>query len=101
MNVLARLAGKLHNAIRFHVVAEGPTPASPFRWHPARGKARPARGFMPRARDIDGPPVRMVLPGTPGVNEGARYARPDGVIGRDRSPDTNTVPARFTRQQVA
>ncbi|MEV5211411.1 hypothetical protein AB0K35_28445 [Micromonospora sp. NPDC053740] len=101
MFLFARLASMLHNAIRFHVVADGPTPASPFRWHPARGKARPAQGYQPRARDIDGPTVQMVLPGAPGVNEGDRYTRPDGVIGRDRSPDRNQVPVRFTRQQVA
>ncbi|MEV0214231.1 hypothetical protein [Micromonospora sp. NPDC050695] len=72
---------------------------------PAMGRARVPLKNMPRvwevAKGVDGPTERLIRPGDPGVNAGASYVRPDGVIGRARPSDANQMPARFTRQQVA
>lgn len=105
MFLIDRLAGKLHNAISFitrRSAAPLPSNVLPM---PAMGRARVPLKNMPRVwevpKGVDGPTERLIWPGDPGVNRGAAYVRPEGVIGRHRPPDTNTMPARFTRQQVA
>lgn len=95
MNLLTRLTGKLHNAIRATFT---PTPtALPPNVLPLTTTGR-ATVRVPRVREIDGPTVRLPRVGDPGVNDGRRYTPRDG---RHRAPDVNQVPARFTRQQVA
>ncbi len=90
MKVSARLFGKLHNAIRF-IFPAAPLPPNVLRL-PAKGRASVR---VPRVREVDGPTIRLPRVGEPGVNDGRRYTP------RHRVPDTNVVPARFTRQQVA
>lgn len=107
MFLLNRLAGMLQIAIR-HAVAPNdgaPIPATvrtpAVRAMPAMGRARVPLANMPRVWEVDEPTKVLIWPGDPGVNDGARYVRPEGVIGRHRSPDLNQMPARFTRQRVA
>ncbi|MFG2046199.1 hypothetical protein ACGFIW_02045 [Micromonospora sp. NPDC048935] len=105
------LRGMLQFATRRHIAPnEGPAlppvpapvePHGTVRGLPVMGRARVPFRNMPCAREVDGPTIRMVWPGQPGVNKGTSYVRPEGVIGRHRPPDTNVMPARFTRQQVA
>ncbi|MCG5464154.1 hypothetical protein MED01_002319 [Micromonospora sp. MED01] len=89
---MTRLTGKLHNAIR-EALTPAPLPANVLPMAAGRATVR-----VPRVREIDGPTIRLPRAGEPGVNEGRRYTPRDG---RHRAPDTNVVPARFTRQRVA
>lgn len=100
MFVFSRLRSILHNAKVAHVAAAAEPPNN-VRALPAMGRARVPLANMPRVWEVDEPTKVLVWPGTPGVNDGARYVRPEGVIGRHRSPDKNQMPARFTRQRVA
>lgn len=97
MFMFSRLRSILHNA-KVTRIAE---PPSNVRALPAMGRARVPLANMPRVWEVDEPTKVLVWPGDPGVNDGARYVRPEGAIGRHRSPDLNQMPARFTRQRVA
>lgn len=95
MKLFVRLAGKLHNAIRSTTPRRtAPLPSNVLPM-PAAGRATVR---VPRVREIDGPTIRLPRVGEPGVNDGSRYTSRSG---RHRAADTNTMPARFTRQQVA
>lgn len=100
MFVFSRLRSILHNARTTRVAPAAELPSN-VRALPAMGRARVPLKNMPRVWEVDEPTKVLVWPGTPGVNDGAAYVRPEGVIGRHRSPDANAVPARFARQRVA
>lgn len=95
----SRMRRILHNAIG-HFTHRNQQAVTVQAAEPVTGRATPADGSrLYRARDIDGPTIRIPLPTEPGVNKG-RYSPRPGVV-RHRAPNgKNEMPEAFTRQRV-
>ncbi|MEV2239447.1 hypothetical protein [Micromonospora sp. NPDC049891] len=89
----------LHNAIRY-VTGRNRQAAAVQPSQAVTGRAATPDGSrLYRAREVDGPTVRIPLPNEPGVNKG-RYSPRPGVV-RHRAPNgKNEMPEAFTRQRV-